>query len=114
MALPKLPETTKVLGEEFRIEVPETLLDEDGEELYGDTDGIRRRFRVAGEQGSVRIWTTFLHEYLHGVLYVNGVANVISEELQEIIVQSMEHGFIQFMDQHGDILMRAVREGKKK
>lgn len=80
-----------------------TELDED---TAGDTDGILRRIRVSQDYDSVRRWRILMHEWVHAVLEVNGVGNVVSDEINEVIAQSMEHALEELLRQIGPGLVR--------
>lgn len=97
MALPKLPDRIAVLGEWFRIELIAGPKDKEGTLLSGYTDGERRLFVIDSNLDVGRQWETLVHEYVHGALYVNGVANVITDELQEVIAQTLEHAICQLV-----------------
>lgn len=111
-----LPEYIDALGVPFRVELHQDLDsgedEEDLEPTWGDTVGHLRRIRISSEQDTRRQWTTLLHEYIHAVLYVNGVGNVLNEQTEEIIVQSIEHAVEQFMLKHGESFMKALEAQK--
>lgn len=104
-AIRKLPDSISVLGETYSIKV-------DVMEDYGDTDGLTKTFRISNELDSYRQWSTLVHEWVHGVMSVTGVANVISEDVQEVLAQSLEHGIMQLIRQHGKTLTKISEEGK--
>lgn len=106
--LKKLPSEVRVLGVKFRIEVADQLLDDDGTQLCGQTDGELRSIRISEHQDTRRRWTTLLHECLHAALYVNGVAAKMSDELEEVIVQSLEHSLEEFFLQYGKEYVQAL------
>jgi hypothetical protein len=112
-----LPSDIYALGVRFRVEMHEDLDDgaADDPELeptWGDTVGYLRRIRISSKQDTRRQWTTLLHEYLHAVLYINGVSSTIRDDVEEIIVQSMEHAIEQFMLEHGDKFIKALEVQK--
>lgn len=100
-----LPNAIKVLGTAYRVEVTE--LDSD---TAGDTDGIYRRIRISEDYDSKRRWRIFVHEWVHAVLEVNGVSNVISSEVNEVIAQSMEHAVEELLQQVGRQLLEQLGE----
>jgi hypothetical protein len=97
-----LPSEVRVLGRTFRVEM--ASLDE--EDVLGDTVGLYRRIRVSQDLTRKQQWTTFVHEWAHAVLYVNGVSSVIPDEVEEIIVQSMEHAVEELLEQVGEDLLK--------
>lgn len=112
-----LPDYVEALGVQFRVELHDDLdigeiPDPELEPTWGDTVGHLRRIRVSAQQDTRRQWTTLLHEYMHAVLYVNGVSSVVDDKTEEIIVQSMEHAIEQFMLKHGDLFMKALEAQK--
>lgn len=92
----------------YRIEVTE--LDSD---TAGDTDGIYRRIRISQDYDLKKRWRILIHEWAHAVLEVNGVGNVVSDEINEVIAQSMEHALEELMMQVGPSIYRQFTdEGK--
>lgn len=61
---------------------------------------------------SRRLWTTLLHEWVHAVLYVNGVANVLGDEVEEIIAQTFEHALEEMLLQIGPQVINQLKEDK--
>lgn len=100
-----LPEKISVLGVPFRVELAALSTDEI---LYGDMLGSIRRIRVDKEQDTRRQWTTLLHEFLHASLYVIGAG--LSDEVEEMVVQSLEHSLEQFLKVHGRAFLAAIEE----
>lgn len=111
-----LPEYVHPLGTPYRVELSDNLDSEElGEEIeptWGETRGDIRRIKILSTQDTRRQWTTLLHEYIHASLYVNGVSSYLSESVEEVIVQSLEHSLEQFMLHHGDSFMRALEVQK--
>lgn len=107
-----LPDHVLVLGVPYQVEMAESLgaAEEDEEPTWGDTVGFSRRIRINGNQDTRRQWTTLLHEYMHATLYVIG-AN-LGDEVEEMVVQSLEHSIEQFMLQHGEQLVKALEVQK--
>jgi hypothetical protein len=99
---PVLPDEVRVLGRTFRVEM--ASLDE--ENVLGDTVGLYRRIRISKDLTRRQQWTTLVHEWAHAVLYVNGVASVIPDEVEEIIVQSFEHAVEELLEQVGEDLLK--------
>jgi hypothetical protein len=97
-----LPDEVKVLGRTFRVEMAD--LNED--DVLGDTVGLYRRIRISKDLTRRQQWTTLVHEWAHAVLYVNGVSSVIPDEVEEIIVQSMEHAVEELLEQVGEDLLK--------
>jgi hypothetical protein len=103
----KLPSELKVLGVPFRVEV--TKVDEG---VAGETLGLYRRIQIDQDLDIRRCWTTLLHEWVHAVLYANGVANVLPDEVEEIIAQTFEHALEEMLLQIGPQVMAHLREDK--
>ena len=108
-ASPKLPlpEYTTVMGVKFRVEL--TTL-EDG--VSGETNGELRIIKISQALDSRRQWTTLRHERFHAVFHVIGYANESVHEVEEMLVQSLEHDDEQFMLAHGDVYLRALEAQK--
>lgn len=105
-----LPEYVHPLGVQYRAQLVDVV---DDEGSSGETIGELRLIKIAESQDTRRRWTTLLHEYMHAVLDVNGVASVLSDELEEIIVQSLEHGLEMFLLAHGPKLLSALSVQKE-
>lgn len=65
----------------------------------GDTDGMYRRIRISRDYDNIRKWRVLMHEWMHAVMYTNGVGSVIPDEVEEIIAQSVEHALEEFLRQ---------------
>ena len=104
-----LPAHVSPLGVRFQVQV---LDDVDEEGSVGETAAELRLIKVASAQDTRRRWTTLLHEYIHATLDVVGVASVIDEQLEEVIVQSLEHSLEQFLLAHGTDLLKALEVQK--
>lgn len=102
------PNSIRVLGTDFRVEVTE--LDDD---TAGDTDGLYRRIRISQDYDTVRMWRILVHEWTHAVLEVNGISNVISSEVNEVIAQSMEHALEELLGQIGPALISQLVEKER-
>lgn len=101
-----LPSHVSALGIQFQVQVVEKV---DDEASAGETLSDHRIIKVASSQDTRRRWTTLLHEYMHAVLYVNGVSSALNDEgTEEIIVQSLEHALEQFLLSNGDKLIAAL------
>ena len=96
-----------VLGVPFRIEVTDI-----GEDNWGETVGWKRRIQISNDSDTRRLWTTLLHEWVHAVLYVNGVANVLPNEVEEMIAQTMEHALEEMILQIGPQVLATLKEDK--
>lgn len=103
----KLPLEIRVLGVPFRVEVTKV-----NEGVAGETLGFYRRIQLDQDMDSRRLWTTLLHEWVHAVLYVNGVANVLPDEVEEIVAQSMEHALEEMLLQIGPQVIAQLKEDK--
>lgn len=107
-----LPDYVRVLGVRFRVKMEESLSEVGAEDepIWGDTVGFTRRIRINSTQDTRRQWTTLLHEYFHAVLYVIGAD--LGDEVEEMVVQSLEHATEQFMLQHGKAFLQAMEVQK--
>lgn len=92
-----------VLGIPFRVEVGK--VDEDN---VGETVGLYRKIVVSSELDKKRLWSVFVHEWVHAVMYVNGVANILPNEVEEILAQSFEHAIEELLLQVGNQLMLSL------
>jgi len=79
----------KILGVKFTIK----YMDLSKEDLCGDCDVVRREIRISTHMSPDIQVSTLFHECVHAALGVSGVANQLSEELEENIVVCIEHAF---------------------
>jgi uncharacterized protein (UPF0218 family) len=82
------------------------------EELAGETVGMYRRIQISDELTRRQAWSTFVHEWAHAVMHVNGVSSTIPEEVEEILAQSLEHALEEVLHQVGPALLTAWEEEK--
>ena len=110
-----LPETILVLGETFIVEEVKDLRDSEDatEKLDGRTFGNSYKIEICADLPRYRKWRTLLHEYIHAALYVNGVYAGMPEHLEEVVVQTLEHAFIQFILGNEEKFIKAIKEGVK-
>jgi hypothetical protein len=99
-----------VLGIPYQIKLVDEIdkVASDEERTWGETDNTLRLIKIDSTQDTRRRWTTLMHEYYHATLYVTGVSSVISDELEEIIVQTMEHSNEQFLRTYGGVIIKTL------
>lgn len=109
----KIPDKITVMGVPFRVEVVDCIDDKDPDQepTWGQTVGSHRKIQLLSSQDTRRLWTTLVHEYIHACLYVVGVQ--MSDELEEVVAQTLEHGLEQFMLQHGEGFLKALEAMKE-
>jgi hypothetical protein len=105
------PSSIPVLGETFRVEMVDAILDDD--EAVGECLPDISLIRLVRSQGSRRKWKTAFHEGLHGALDVTGISAYLSTELEESIVRTAETYTMQFLRQLGRELLDAVIEDQE-
>lgn len=105
-----LPDHVMAMGIRFRVELVDRIDDDDT--AVGETKGDLRVIRIAKSQDTRRQWTTLLHEYMHAVFHVIGYANESIHEVEEMLVQSIEHAMEQFLSAHGESLLKALEASK--
>lgn len=88
------------MGVPFRVEKVKF-----SEDLAGETVGMYRRIQISEDLTRRQAWSTLVHEWAHAVLHVNGIGNVLSEEVEEVIAQSIEHAMEEFLLQIGPQLL---------
>lgn len=91
------------MGTTFRVEKANLE-----EEVVGDTLGLYRRIRISDSLDNKKAWSVLVHEWVHAVMYINGVASVIPDEVEEIIAQSLEHALEELLLQIGPDLVLIV------
>lgn len=101
---PNIPDHILVLGVKFRVE----LVDSIDEGAAGETLGDMRIIRLCNDQDTRRLWTTLFHEFTHAVLHVIGYGNESDDQIEEMIVQSLEHAVEQFMRAHGVAYLKSL------
>lgn len=84
-----LPSDVTILGQKFKIE--DKKLSED---TFGETCGMTSRISVDLDKHSSQelLNSTLLHEIIHGVLYVSGQSQTLSEQQEEGLVVCLENG----------------------
>jgi hypothetical protein len=100
-----LPSHVNPLGIQFQVQLVDQI-DEDGSS--GEMSGIFRIIKVWNGQDSRRQWTTLLHEYVHATLDVMGAGSILEPDVEEMIVQSLEHSMEQFLLAHGKQILKAL------
>jgi len=103
-----LPSHIHALGVPYQVELVDVIdeVTDDMEPTWGDTTNISRRIRVAAFLDTRRRWSTLWHETLHATLYTIGAQ--LSDDVEEMIVQSIEHATEQFMREHGASYLKAL------
>ena len=109
------PDHVYALGERFRIELVPEFKDDDGvSPMFGDTGsdiiGGFYRIRINADLDTKSRWRTLIHEHIHAALAVNGVANVLDNNVEEIIANTLEHATIQLLRQYGKQIMQQLGE----
>lgn len=100
-----LPDYVHPLGVRFSVGIiPDGEADENGDLLQGDTNVDLKRIRITGEKDSGRRWCTLHHEFIHaafGLVGIDDALLAISDEMEEMIVRTVETATEQFMLVHG-------------
>lgn len=86
MDYPK-PTETEVYGHKIKIVFVEA--GSLGEDSYGEFDSVEMCIRLVDHPGWRRI---LQHERAHGMLRFSGLHNLLSDDLQEAIVEAIEYG----------------------
>jgi hypothetical protein len=94
---PKIPRHVDILGHRFALTVSPT--DTAGEpwkkgsdKEFGETAIYEYKIALNDSQTPEQLNSTRLHEYLHAILHVSGLNNMVDDKLEEAIVQAIEHG----------------------
>jgi len=88
-----LPKSITIFGRSFRIVEKPHLKDEDGKELCGLYDSIKREIKINSKDlYEVRL-STLRHEVVHALLDLSGLNEILSVELEEAIVRCIENGW---------------------
>lgn len=86
----KFPEIVPVLGEKIKIELVDKLVI-DNEELLGNFDSNTYTIQLENMTDEDKRDTTLLHETLHAVLEISGMATVINnKDFEEGLVEVLE------------------------
>jgi hypothetical protein len=87
----------RVLGVLFEVNFSEKVLDDDGADVYGTTDGPGRLISVSTTLNKTEDArsATLVHEWCHAVLYVTGLSEGLTVEQEEAIVIANEHALEQ-------------------
>lgn len=89
MTSSKLPDGVTLLGVHFDV-VVEPL--EEG--LCGDTSVYQRMIRVDSLMSREVQWETLHHEVAHAILRLTGISELLGEELEESVAQSLGLGLL--------------------
>jgi hypothetical protein len=85
----KKPSNIAISGRQFSVKHP-TKVDKEGS--LGESVGADRIIKVKASQKGELFEDTLLHEVLHSILYVSGVAELLEGNLEEAIVIALENG----------------------
>jgi len=86
----KLPSTVNILSVPYTVEIGPLADPSD----FGESNGSERTIRI--RDTSPFHPSTLLHEICHQVLYVSGLTNLLTDELEEAIVTALEHGLFPY------------------
>jgi hypothetical protein len=66
---------------------------------YGETIGNKRQIKIDAKLKGEMLKSTQIHEILHGILHVSGIAEILEKydgdnegKLEEAVVVALEHG----------------------
>lgn len=88
----KRNKSVKILGQEYKVKwTKKPLQDQFGKPLLGYCDPVKRLIVVheSGDKRDTEI--CYYHECVHGILFVSGLAQIISPDVQEIICENFAH-----------------------
>ena len=96
------PTWINIMGIPFEIKYPKKM----SKDVLGETRGTSREILIKPElQGEV-FEATLLHEIVHAVLYVSGIAELFeTEKEEEAIVVALEHGLSQLYERKAKIIL---------
>lgn len=89
-----------VMGILFEVRYKENVLDSDGTDVCGTTDGATRVIEIsttANKTEDLQL-SSLIHEFCHAVFYVTGQSQhlaAVHVEFEESIVMNMEHALVQ-------------------
>jgi hypothetical protein len=88
----KTPNQIKILGRTFSIVNSKTTHDD-----YGETEGAAGKIVIdhSKHTSQEELDSTLLHEIIHGILYISGQAETLSEHQEEGLVIALENGLRQ-------------------
>jgi len=78
--------TVKILGKKIKIEVSKGMDD------HGDFNSAKHLIRLNGRDSKSEREKTLFHELIHASLFIGGINELLTEELEEAIVRNIEHG----------------------
>ena len=78
-----------IMGIPFEIQVLDKI-DEDN--AHGEMVGLDRIIKLRRDQTDIVMIHTFVHEYIHAVLYITGHSYTMKSKVEEAIVTALEHG----------------------
>lgn len=83
-----LPKSVNIMGIPFDVEVKKKAKD------HGLTNGPERKISITENKNSALMESTLLHEIIHGVFYVTGHSEWLTEEQEEALTLALEHAII--------------------
>jgi len=79
-----------VLGELYTVEYVKGLRDEDGVKVDGLCCTTDKNIEIDAALNGEILLKTFLHEYLHAVLFEAGLEDIFGEKLEEVVIIQFE------------------------
>lgn len=85
------PKTLRILGQKVRVTYHLELPD-------GDLGGFDEQTMTISVVEDDNWKSHLLHELLHAVIFVSGISEMLSQDLEESLVRALEHGLRPFME----------------
>lgn len=84
---PRRPRSVTILGVKVKIKYTSKLMFSGNTELHGSFCGETMTIHISNHSD---VSATLYHEYMHAVLFLSGVSNLISGKVEEQIVSALE------------------------
>lgn len=94
----KIPEKVKIGAHVYSVDF-DIDPSNDGDMCFGCVSNQKLKITIDKNVQSSQVEETFLHEVLHAIFYLNGLAKKDSEE-EEMMVQPIAHAFYQFLKEN--------------
>lgn len=90
----RIPKKISVLGVAYTVKIvsAEQMRKETGSDtLVGQYDCYKRQILIKNVSSRKEMYATFLHEWAHALMWVNGVSQSLSCEMQEVMAQTLSY-----------------------
>lgn len=84
----KLPDKVEILGTAFAISYQKRIAGN----LFGETLPDTKRIKIKSDLTPAALEATLFHEMMHAALFMSGLSQIVTEDMEEAIIRAIEHG----------------------